>query len=488
MTTTHKVTQERGPHVIDGVVQWFSATVLTAADEKSVGGCQLRHWFMYCDPARPELPPTKAQGIGSVTHDRLERHLGGELLTMTPLEMKMLHAAGDIPKSALIEAPVGELVLAEGADPVHMTCAGVPFYGHADVIIPRRSVNEVEVLDWKTTKSIAKWAKRADELLTNVQMVSYGEWAARRFGARRVRLTHVYGQTEGAVKAERRSTIGERDEIASGWEYVQTVGRRVIQHAPCESPDEVPGNPEACEAYGGCPFRAKCKVGRRTMLMGIMSKMKKDKATAPETVPGTFAVGGSPEEIRSQIAALEAEAEKCRAQMEAPQVTPPDAPPSEHPLPAEAAKPKKRGPGRPKKEKPAGIESEQALAAEVVTEIDEDAGTYTVSPATATPVWPSRGVEVYIDCVVTCPTESLHPYLARLCRQLCDAHGALDVRCAPSDSHIAFGRWKGYLAEAIRQDPPPAGAYTLDTRGSEVAEVAADVLRDLAPVFVRGIR
>ncbi len=480
--TTHKVTLDRGPHVVDGLVQWFSATVLTAADERSAGGCQRKHWYLYCDPGRMEAPPTKAQGIGIVTHDHLEHHLRGEEVVLSPLELAMLRVAGDIPKSALIEAPIGELVLAEGANPTRMTCADVPFYGHADVVIPRRSVNEVEVLDWKTTSDIDAWAKTGSELLETVQMISYGEWAARRFGARRIRFTHVYGQTRGAVRAERRSTIADRDEIASGWEYVQTVGRRVVEHAPCESPEDVPANKAACGAYGGCPFRGRCSTGRRTMLMGIMSKMK----------AGSPAMEKTEADVRAQIAALEAEAEKCRAQMETPQVVPPDAPPSEHPLPEED-KPKK-GRGRPK-----GSKNKPAETAPVSTsdappfvghEEPDDVrdGVPLAKQPSSVPKDSSFLLEVYVDTVQTFPTESLHPYLARICRELCDEYGALDVRAASHDNHLAFGRWKGHLADAIRKNPPAGGSYSLDTRGSEVAEVAADVFRDIAPVYVRGIR
>lgn len=480
MTTTHRVTQERGPHVVDGVVQWFSATVLTAADERADGGCRRKHWYTYCRPGGDAPAPTKAQGRGLALHAELERKLRGEEVVLSSLAMKMHRAAGDV-EGALVEVPVGDL---PGG---RMTCAEVPFFGHSDGVIPRLSVNEVEVLDWKGTKSIAEYAKTGPELLETVQMISYGEWSARKWSVPRIRLTHVYGQTKGAELAERRSVLATREQIAAGWEYVESVGRRVVEHAPCESPEDVPANPAACGAYGGCPYRAQCSVGRRTMLMGIMSKVKASAAKgteekAPEAPPPAPTVTET--SVQDQIRALEEEAEKCRAAMGGlqPTVTPPDAPPSEHPLPEEP----KRGRGRPKGstkkvEKPAGLESGVR-----VTEVDKAAGTVTFSSEGTT--WPQRGLEVYVDTIQTFPTESLHPYLARICRALCDAHGALDVRAAAGNSDLAFGRWKGYLAEAIRQEPPPAGSYSLDTRGSEVAEVAADVFRDLAAVFVRGYR
>jgi hypothetical protein len=504
VTTTHKVTQERGPHVLDGLVQWFSPTVLTAAAEEQDGGCQRKHWFTYVDPSRSETPPTKKQSLGIITHDMIEKVLKGEEGIASALALAMLREA-DAHRGALaagiVEAPVGEL--SSGA---RMACAGVPFYGHTDVVIPKPG-REVEILDWKTTSSIAKWAKTGPELLQTIQMPAYGEWAARRYAATRVRLTHVYGDTKTG-SASRRSILASRDEIAHRWEYVETVGRRIIEHAAYESPDDVPANKAACGAYGGCPFRGRCSVGRKTMLegaMGLMSKMKKPASGAEPTSAPTAETPGSPPEgdVQAQLAALEAEAEKARAALAAqgktegvPEtgVVPPDAPPSEHPLP----EPEKKGKGRPKgsKNKPK-TEAPDPLPGQEKLPLEKpeglSAGVALRDADRKLAGLPSAGegflLEVYVDCIITAPTESLHTVLAKICRDLCDEHGCLDVRCAPSDSHLAFGRWKGYVAQRVEEWAKTAsGSYTLDTRGSEIAEVAADVLRTAAPLFVRGIR
>lgn len=223
--------------------------------------------------------------------------------------------------------------------------------------------------------------------------------------------------------------------------------------------------------------------------MGIMSKMKKT-AEAPAPAPKPAA---EPEDVQAQLAALEAEAAKARAALGADVpavgVVPDDAPPSEHPLPQE--EPKKQGKGRPKgsKNKPKQLPLPTAHEEGEGHVAPDDECDHSTSQ-TSVQYTPSSGflLEVYVDCVATFPTKPLHPYLAKICRDLCDEHGALDVRCAPADSHLAFGRWKGYVAERIRQQPPDNDSYSLDTRGSEIAEVAADVLREIAPVFVRGIR
>ena len=67
-----------------------------------------------------------------------------------------------------------------------------------------------------------------------------------------------------------------------------------------------------------------------------------------------------------------------------------------------------------------------------------------------------------------------------------------DVRCAPKDSVLAFGGWKGAVREVVKADPPPPGIYHLDTFTDELGEVVADALRVVAEqrgwLYVRGVR
>ena len=100
-------------------------------------------------------------------------------------------------------------------------------------------------------------------------------------------------------------------------------------------------------------------------------------------------------------------------------------------------------------------------------------------------------LSVFVDCIPNMSCKSLHEYLEVILGDLVERHckdGIRDVRCASNDSPLAFGRWRGVLAHAIKENPPARGMYCLDTRGSEVAEVAADALRGVATVYVRGVR
>jgi hypothetical protein len=84
--------------------------------------------------------------------------------------------------------------------------------------------------------------------------------------------------------------------------------------------------------------------------------------------------------------------------------------------------------------------------------------------------------------------QSLDSYLFRLADDLCQRSGAADLRCAPDESGLAFGKWKGALAAAIRATLPGPGSYLINVGDSELHAVLAETLREHADVYVRGVR
>lgn len=101
-------------------------------------------------------------------------------------------------------------------------------------------------------------------------------------------------------------------------------------------------------------------------------------------------------------------------------------------------------------------------------------------------------LSVFVDCYPSIPTESLNRRIDDICRAICDNEGEIDIRCGKSEGKLGFGRWKGVLAglirEAVAGGQIPTGAYTLEVRGNEVAEVAADAIRGVCDLYVRGAR
>lgn len=128
--------------------------------------------------------------------------------------------------------------------------------------------------------------------------------------------------------------------------------------------------------------------------------------------------------------------------------------------------------------------------AELIAEVDRlraeaaaDA-TITVTPAAAPP-----GLELFVDAVPqNVDFESLDPYVDELCKVLCEQYDAADVRCAPQEGPLGFGKWKGAVAALAKAKPPAPGRYFIDIRGREVAEVVADALRGSCSLYVRGVR
>lgn len=191
--------------------------------------------------------------------------------------------------------------------------------------------------------------------------------------------------------------------------------------------------------------------------------------------------------------------EKTGAEEPAPSLLAPEAPESRpeiaaapvvsetvtEPVTAVTETVKKRG--RPKKEA-AETSVTESVTAPVTVEVATPVKTVTSETV---------ALEVYVDCCPSdCRPASLMPYIddinARLSKRYCvTAKGeptVQDIRCAPKDSPLAFGGWKGALHEVVRTCPPASGMWFLETRGNELAEVVADALRVVATIYVRSVR
>lgn len=132
--------------------------------------------------------------------------------------------------------------------------------------------------------------------------------------------------------------------------------------------------------------------------------------------------------------------------------------------PAATAKPK-RGPGRPRKPKNAGA-------------ADAGAATEDQDPA----VW------LLVDCVPcsdAIEAEQLAPLIdvwvetVRAGAEKRNPGNVPDIRVAPDDNPLAFGKWRGVFAAIVRhgQAQMTPGFWIVDTRGSDFADLAIEALR-----------
>jgi hypothetical protein len=132
-----------------------------------------------------------------------------------------------------------------------------------------------------------------------------------------------------------------------------------------------------------------------------------------------------------------------------------------------------------------------------------------ISPPAAVATSPSQDTvtagtfsAVFVDCIpLGRDFKTLSGYVdalnTELARRYCVGQdgkpSVQDIRCAPKHVEVlAFGAWKGALAEVVKAQPPEPGCYYLDTRGNELAEVVADAMRTVCSrsgaLYVRGVR
>lgn len=102
------------------------------------------------------------------------------------------------------------------------------------------------------------------------------------------------------------------------------------------------------------------------------------------------------------------------------------------------------------------------------------------------------GIALFVNCVPSVSATDMSGMIDAWCAALAakcpnaDGSPLADLRFAGEGSQLGFGRWKGALAALVRETTVPPGAYYLDTRGDERAEVVATALKPRAALHVRG--
>lgn len=529
------ILRPEGATVGPGELSRVSVSQIATFDATQDGGCPAKWWF---DKVAGKPPPQfKAQTVGVEIHGQIEHYLktGEDVLGPVARAGKHLIPARD------------ERLKIEYEFKSYLSRAGVSILGYMDLVNPTGfHVDEqgphadpagtVEVLDWKTTSNIDKWAKSGAALLRTIQMPVYGSVvAAMHPAAEHVRLSHVYFQTSGRASAEKRSTLVPLTTINDRLTTIEATVSEMKQVAREGDINKVPKNFNACSSYGGCPYQSECPRPKEVTLaaifgkgdaMSLLDKIKKNAAPAPapEAAPAppapvatpVLGLGGgnllakikssAPAPVAAPPPDLAVKVPASAPVESAPiptGVLPPDAPksgesgPTHEPLPGEEspapevpaavaeAAPAKRGRGRPRKTAPAADVAPATPSAPyaVVEEIDVESRTITyrtnVAPFT-----------LYLDALPVRGqhAEDLAPLISGWCSALCERYEAADVRCAPADSPLGFGKWKGALAGMAKELGPKSGAWFLvGLKESELKAVVAEALESRAAVVVRGV-
>ena len=586
------------------ILEKVSVSQIASFDPAQPAGCPRRWWFRYV-AGKPE-PETASKSKGKDFHASIEHYLktGEDVLSPEVRAGKHLIRRGE---RQHVEVQVPDRVFR-----LELDFAGVYLSGKIDLLDcgtthldgegAEVSEDIIEVLDWKTTSSIAAYGKSGAALLTDPQMVGYGLAVlnADRH-ADRVRLSHVYFQTRGQKLAAKRTIVATRDHLEGEHRRLTAVVSDMQRVAEISDASEVPKNLLACSAYGGCPHASYCPKTEAERLKNIWrTPMSLRRATpapqtqvtpaqqpAPQTqvtpaqqpAPQTRvtpaqqqAVHTAPVQPATTTYPVRAEIEaKLRAEIErtddeegcadcgeeltirnvsrlldgtithigckgaAAQVAPPDQPvialaQSFEPVPPEAiqtlpaaarelaaqnveprreaAKPEaqasaaevpKRVRGRPRKTSAesqpgssAAVEPERAAVQEVEhtrTDIRPALQAHELADLPASPV-PENTILIVDALVETCEmVYDLGPEVDALAEQLARQHNAADLRCAPSDSPLSFGKWKGALAAVLRAEfTPRTSLCGLRCLGDEVREIAAQAIASKFTTVIWGRR
>lgn len=351
VATPHRATEELGPNVVGGELRWLSATIISAADPTQTGGCYRRWHGRYVEGW--EDPGTGSQALGQAVHKVAEGYLRGE--GWKPHDAKALRIAmagaryltPHLGERLRIEHPlltpeqVRQIVANERPTIVLTAAGGVPVAGHVDLyrrselyVTPTGEIREdepgtVEVLDHKTTKAL-KWAKTGPQLLDTVQMVLYAEYAARRWNAQHLRLSHVYYTTQGTPEALKATTCVPRDDIAKRWERIDRVAGTLVQIARVKPGgfNTVEANTGSCRAFNRpCAYANRCDAQREKYLTDFQggSNVSDSLLDMFDDVPAPAPISAQLD-LNVEIAKIEAEETAKRAEVSATPVAPAPAP------------------------------------------------------------------------------------------------------------------------------------------------------------------
>jgi len=242
-----------GPKVIDGALLYESPSGI-----KTFGDCARKWYARYVLYIRE--PETKAQRIGTDAHSRIEHYLKtGEKVLTSPEEAGRAWIPPPQDPSYVIEPRI------DLANPI-TTIAGVPIIGKLDLMIPRgpyispegetEPAEYPEVKDWKTGSDPVKYGLSPNAIREDFAMNAYAHWTRRylRQPTVRVRLSHVYFSTRKRL-AFKRTAIAAPSDTAECFERTAPTIQSIVEAARAASINDLPASPEACDKYGGCPYR-----------------------------------------------------------------------------------------------------------------------------------------------------------------------------------------------------------------------------------------
>jgi hypothetical protein len=347
--------------------------LISASQVSRFRECQRAWAWTYIAGLR--TPPTPGQALGTEVHDT---QLGPYLTEGKPFDYT--RDSGYIAAALLEFLPPpktpGMVVEKHFILPSPASGGKFAYQGYKDLWLPDSELvpglpgGVPFVGDFKTTSDL-KWAKNEKALSVDVQAMLYATNALFETKAEVVDLAWMYSQTRGARRAKRTLLRVHDEHVIEQFKAIEETAIELFEaKQTITDPLSLPPSPSQCEAYGGCPYRDKCNLSPVDHLAALSAR---DFSILE--LNGGIDMSGVSEATSSLMATLRAKKAGAQAQAPAPAETSPLPAPSPSSSPVEVLginppekdlpppETAKRGPGRPKKEKPAlGVEPLDAKA------------------------------------------------------------------------------------------------------------------------------
>ena len=241
---------------------------LSPSQIKTFALCERKWGFIYID-GMPRIG-SPAADFGKKVHEALEDHI------QQKKRLDLTTRVGKVAFPGLQFLPLTRPVLIVEGD-FDFEYAGFRYRGYIDVRSISADGLRPLVLDHKTSSDPRKWGLNSQTLRTDIQALIYAKYALEDTGADYVDLRWVYYRTRGRPSSFPVDATLSRAEVEEGFVPIQNLSRRIHDSLKAEKANDLPFDPEACAAFGGCPYAEICNISTHQVLLQAFSRHKGTK-------------------------------------------------------------------------------------------------------------------------------------------------------------------------------------------------------------------
>lgn len=264
--------------VTNGTLVQASPSSIESFDANSPFGCNLKWWYKYVKGLKDTGSFATSQG--TELHKEIEEYILSKALESalaSPIVTTTLFQA----IKPLVDSVIREDGIVAVERNFEMPFDGVKLVGKIDVLTGKSKLFVKGVLDWKTTKSILKYAKTPEQLETDTQMLLYANYVHEVLGAPLpILVSQVFVQTEGTIIACRRDGVITQARLDAGKKRITSLLSEMKRVAAATEAHDVEGVRNwKCKR---CPYKEQCDKDSQEMtsIMDDFSILPPDAPTS----------------------------------------------------------------------------------------------------------------------------------------------------------------------------------------------------------------